>query len=102
MIFIETTAFTRRLQALLPDDEYGRLQSSLIARPDQGDIIIGSGGIRKLRWNSPGKGKRGGLRFIYYWAVSEHIIYMLTVYAKNERADLTLVEIKFFKQLIED
>lgn len=101
MIFIETTAFTRRLQTLLPDDEYGRLQTSLILRPDWGDIISGSGGIRKLRWQSSGRGKRGGARVIYYWAVTRDTILMLDVYPKNEKEDLTSDELKTMRRVVE-
>ncbi|HEX7998348.1 MAG TPA: hypothetical protein VF528_08160 [Pyrinomonadaceae bacterium] len=101
MIFIETTAFTRRLQTILPDDEYSRLQSSLIRRPDLGDIITGSGGLRKLRWQSSGRGKRGGARVIYYWAVTRDTILMLGIYSKNEKVDLTVDEIKIMKRVIE-
>ncbi|MBD0326396.1 MAG: type II toxin-antitoxin system RelE/ParE family toxin [Pyrinomonadaceae bacterium] len=101
MIFIETTAFTRRLQTLLTDDEYSRLQSSLVVRPDLGDVITGSGGIRKLRWQSSGRGKRGGARVIYYWAITRDTILMLGVYSKNEKADLTPDEIKIMKRVVE-
>lgn len=101
MIFVETTAFTRRLQALLPDDDYSQLQSLLIGRPDLGDIIRGSGGIRKLRWQSSGRGKRGGARVIYYWAVKRDIILMLAAYSKNEKTDLTIDELKAIKRVVE-
>jgi len=70
MIFVETAAFTKRIMALLTDDEYGRLQQALEARPAAGAIIKGSGGIRKFRWSAQGKGKSGGARIIYYWQAS--------------------------------
>ena len=57
--------------------------------PDAGDVIPGSGGLRKLRWRLAGRGKRGGLRIIYYRVVSTEQIYLLYVYAKNEQTDLT-------------
>jgi len=62
---------------LIFDEEYGELQFALVQRPDIGDIIPHSGGIRKVRWAGSGRGKRGGIRVIYYWQVSEHQIFML-------------------------
>ncbi len=79
MVIIELPAFTRRVTELLPDDEYKELQSTLVKRPDAGAVIKGSGGLRKLRWSIPGKGKRGGIRVIYYSAVSEEQILLLHI-----------------------
>ena len=62
MVIIETSIFTRRVQALLDDDDYRRLQTVLVLRPDAGDLIPGGGGLRKIRWGAKGRGKRGGLR----------------------------------------
>lgn len=67
MIFIETSAFTNLLSSYLSDEDYRRLQSYLLKKPDAGDIVKGSGGVRKVRWAADGKGKRGGVRVIYYW-----------------------------------
>jgi mRNA-degrading endonuclease RelE of RelBE toxin-antitoxin system len=94
MVFVETPVFTRRIADYLDDDEYVRLQSFLVLYPDTGKIIQGSGGIRKLRWAGSGRGKRGGLRVIYYWWVSKDRISMLTVYPKSERDDLTAEQLK--------
>jgi mRNA-degrading endonuclease RelE of RelBE toxin-antitoxin system len=94
MIFVETPVFTRRIADYLDDDEYGRLQSFLGLHPHTGKIIQGSGGIRKLRWAGSGRGKRGGLRVIYYWWVSKDRISMLMVYPKSERDDLTAEQLK--------
>jgi hypothetical protein len=102
MNFIETSAFTRNLVELLPDDNYAVLQLTLKGKPDLGDIIQGSGGIRKMRWNMPGRGKRGGVRVIYYWAVSKDLIYMLSIYAKNRKDDLSSQEIKAMRQIVEE
>jgi len=66
MIFIETSIFTKELVKLLPDDEYRMLQHNLLIRPTAGSLIKGTGGLRKIRWKSYGKGKSGGLRIIYY------------------------------------
>src|SRR5438067_8867247 len=89
MVVIETSIFTRQVEQLLSDDEYGQLQSALVQRPAAGSVIVGSGGLRKLRWAARGKGKRGGSRVIYYWAVSADQLLLLLIYSKSERDDLT-------------
>ena len=88
MEIIETPVFTKQVITLLNDDEYKMLQQYLICRPDAGALIVGGGGLRKLRWKLPGKGKSGGIRTIYYWDHQESI-YMLFCYPKNEMEDLT-------------
>ena len=70
------------------DEEYSKLQWRLIEFPDAGDIIKGSGGIRKIRLSAKGKGTRGGARVIYYFAAENQEIYMLDIYVKNEQTDL--------------
>lgn len=82
--FIESKVFSRLRDTYLTDDDYGRLQEALIADPDSGPVIRGSGGIRKLRWSQPGRGKRGGVRIIYYAKIRDGLVYLLTIYAKNE------------------
>jgi mRNA-degrading endonuclease RelE of RelBE toxin-antitoxin system len=66
LTFIETKLFSRLLQNYLSDDEYAALQNFLVDNPEAGDLIRGSGGVRKLRWGLVGRGKRGGIRVIYY------------------------------------
>ena len=85
MVFIETSAFTKYIGKYLSDDEYLGLQKFLLLRPDAGDIIRGTGGVRKLRWAIQGKGKSGGVRVIYYWQVAEDEIWLLTIYGKSEQ-----------------
>ncbi len=82
----------------MDDDEYGCLQSYLAERPDAGKIIRESGGMRKLRWAGSGRGKRGGLRIIYFWWVSKDRVSMLLVYPKNEQDDLTPEQLKQLKR----
>lgn len=101
MIIIETSVFTRQVVDLLPDDEYRKLQVLLANRPTTGDLIRGSGGLRKIRWSLPGQGKRGGVRVIYYWAVSHERLLMLFMYPKTERGDLTPEQVKVLRQIIE-
>ncbi|MGM0785037.1 MAG: transcriptional regulator [Pseudomonadota bacterium] len=88
MLFIETSKFTKLLPDYLTDEEYRGLQTYLLKKPDAGDLIKGSGGVRKIRWSLAGSGKRGGVRVIYYWKVSEHEIWLLTLYSKSERASI--------------
>ena len=87
---------------MLDDDDYRRLQTILVIRPDAGDIIPGSGGLRKIRWGAPGRGKRGGVRVIYYWAVSQDRILLLLIYAKTEQDDLTATQLKVLKKIVEE
>lgn len=74
----------------------------MLEKPESGDIIKGSGGVRKLRWKAEGRGKRGGLRIIYYLEVAESCFLMLTLYAKNDLEDLTQQEIKLLKRIVEE
>ena len=82
--FVETRLFTGLVSQYLSDDEYADLQRALIADPEAGDVIRGTGGVRKLRWGVAGRGKRGGIRIIYYVRAQQGQIWMLTLYAKNE------------------
>lgn len=102
MHFIETTVFTRRILELMDDDEYRALQFFLSTRPDAGDIIPGSGGLRKVRWHTSTTGKRGGIRLIYYWAVREDTILFLFAFRKNERSDLTPEQIRILRRIVEE
>ncbi|RWX49194.1 RelE toxin of RelE; RelB toxin-antitoxin system [Candidatus Electrothrix marina] len=88
MIFIETSIFTKYIQEYLSDDEYSGLQLFLKEHPESGNIVPSGGGVRKLRWSVKGRGKRGGLRVIYYWKKSEDEIWMLTVYSKTEKENI--------------
>ncbi len=101
MIFIETPIFTRRVKELLDDDSYGSFQEALVLAPSAGDVIEGTGGIRKIRVAAKGHGKRGGARVIYYHFVSASQIALLMIYPKNEQQDLTIDERKALKAVIE-
>jgi hypothetical protein len=102
MIFVETSIFTRQVQKLLADDEYRELQQALVDRPDAGAVMVGSGGIRKIRWAKEGRGKSGGVRVIYYWVVTSEQILMLFMYPKGEQDDLTSAQIKMLRQIVEE
>ncbi len=100
--FIETARFTKRIVKLLSDDEYSTIQLYLCEFPDFGKIIKGSGGIRKARCGIDNRGKSGGARVIYYWAVSRGQILMLDIYTKNEKENLSPTEIKMLRQEVEE
>ena len=100
MVFIETSLFTKLLSSYLSDDDYRGLQSYLLQKPDAGDIVRGSGGVRKIRWAPQGKGKSGGVRVMYYWKKSDHEIWMLTIYSKSERATISGHQLKQISEAI--
>lgn len=100
VVFVETPTFTRRVLQLLDDDAYHRLQLALAGNPEAGAIIRGSGGIRKIRWAGSGRGKRGGVRVIYYWWKATDRISMLFIYPKNEQDDLSADQLKQLKRAL--
>ena len=100
MIFIETSFFTKRLVETLPDEEYRQFQTALALDPELGDLIPGSDGIRKVRWNLPDTGKKGGIRVIYYWAVSRDQIYLLLLYKKTVKENIDPDQLEILRQLV--
>jgi hypothetical protein len=101
MVIIETPTFTRLIKELMSDEDYRALQEVLLTRPDVGDLIRGSGGLRKIRWSLEGKGKSGGVRAIYYWVVRDDQIYMLYVYPKGRQDNLTADQLKQLRLIVE-
>ena len=101
MKIIETAVFTKKITSIITDEEYRSLQNELIQNPEKGKIIRGSGGLRKIRWASSGRGKSGGVRIIYYWIINKKIILMLLVYPKSEQDNLTPSQLKILKSLVE-
>jgi len=99
--FIETKLFSRLVTDYLADDEYALLQEALVENPEQGALVPGSGGVRKMRWGQPGRGKRGGIRLIYYVKSREGVIWMLTIYAKNEEANIPAHVLRKIKEEID-
>ena len=99
--FIETKLFTRLVQDNLSDDEYAALQKALRADPEAGAIIPGSGGVLKLRWSVAGRGKRGGIRVIYFLRTRHGQIWMLTLYAKNVAENISARVLKQIKDEID-
>ena len=99
---LETPTFTKAVLRLLDEEGYLQLQIAIAERPDAGAIIARSGGLRKLRWARPGGGKRGGVRVIYYWWVEGEGIYLLDLYPKNEKENLSAVELAALRKLVEE
>lgn len=100
--FIESPVFTHYLSDYLADDEYAALQDFLCAYPDAGDMIRGSGGVRKLRWGRPGSGKSGGVRVCYYVRNRAGKILMLVIYAKSAMDSIPGHVLKAIKEEMED
>jgi hypothetical protein len=97
---VETPEFLSAAEDLFGEDDRTLLVSYLAQRPLAGDLIPGTGGVRKLRWATAGRGKRGGSRVIYY-VHNEHLpLFLLTAYAKNQRADLSAKERSELKALV--
>jgi|SRR5690606_36087686 len=101
MLFIETDIFTEDVKTLLDDDEYHKLQVFLATQPDYGDLIQNTGGLRKIRWLSGGRGKRGGVRIIYFHRTHEFEIRLLLIYRKGIKDDLSAREKAILKKMIE-
>jgi mRNA-degrading endonuclease RelE of RelBE toxin-antitoxin system len=99
--FIETQVFTKQITSLLDEAEYRQLQVTLALKPRAGDIIRGSGGLRKIRWSVRGRGKSGGIRVIYYLVADEEI-YFLFAYAKNQQEDLDSGQLRILRNLVKE
>ena len=102
MRFVETPVFTDLVCKGLDDDDYRALQITLLLRPEQGSVIRGSGGLRKIRWSAEGRGKRGGLRVIYFWHKASSTCYMLFLYQKNKQGDLSATQIRTLARLVRE
>ena len=99
--FVETPIFTKQITDLLGDTDYRRFRVILAAKPEAGDVIRGSGGLRKIRWSAQGRGKRGGIRIIYY-LLEEDEIYLLLAYPKNKQEDLTNDQLRVLRTLVNE
>ncbi|MDB5334556.1 MAG: toxin HigB-2 [Planctomycetaceae bacterium] len=99
--FVETTDFTEWVTEFLPDDLYSRVQYELMNEPDRGAVMPGCGGLRKLRTADPrrGKGRRGGARLIYLYVPDIRCFYMVDIYGKDEKEDLSSDDKNALRQL---
>ena len=100
--FVESHLFSRIVRDYLTDAEYAKLQAVLTADPSVGNVIPGSGGVRKLRWAGSGRGKQGGVRIIYFLRMGLGQIWMLTVYAKNEEQTIPAHILRRIREEIDD
>ena len=101
-LFIELASFTKYREDYLDDDEYAELQRHLLARPGSGEVVPGTGGVRKLRWARPGTGKRGGLRILYYVQDRRGRIWLVTLYAKSAKENIAAATLRKLKETIDD
>jgi len=99
--FIETPIFTKQITELMDNSDYRRLQIALARKPDAGNVIRNSTGLRKIRWSVQGRGKRGGIRVIYYKIQADEI-YMLFAYPKNKQEDLTNDQLRVLCTLVSE
>jgi hypothetical protein len=97
---LRTATFSRRAKRILPEVEIARLEQSIAERPEIHPVIAGTGGVRKARWARPGMGKRGGVRAVYYYRTNAGIVYMLDIYAKNEKANLTPADKRELREIV--
>ena len=95
-----TRPYERAIRKLLSEDARSEMEAAIVAAPDAAPVIRGTGGIRKLRWAGSRRGKRGGIRAIYYWRTAREAIYMLAAYAKADRDDLTATDRKTLARLV--
>ena len=102
LTFIETSVLTKQIKSLLDDDQYSEFQALLVANPEAGRLIKGAGGLRKIRWKDPvrQKGKRGGIRIIYFYRLHIGQILLLTAYDKNHRSDLSASQKQIFREIV--
>lgn len=99
--FIEHPTFTKQIESLFSDEEYRRLQHDLAAKPESGDVIPGLAGLRKLRWGSKGKGKRGGARIIYLLIPKPGLVYLFYAYTKGDSTDMSSEQKKRLAKAVE-
>lgn len=103
-VFVESSEFTEWVTTHLPDDEYPKLQQELMDQPDKGEVMPGCGGLRKIRTSDPkrGKGKRSGARVIYLYVPEAKWFFMLDVYGKDEKDDLSATEKRILSKLTKE
>ncbi len=102
LMFIELPSFSRVREDYFTDDQFRDLQEHLIEEPKAGDVVPGSGGVRKLRWKRAGMGKRGGVRVLYYLQDTRGRVWFLTVYAKSARENISVRTLNMLRELADD
>lgn len=102
MVIKETSVFTKQVRKLLDSESYRLLQLRLARDPAAGALMKGTGGLRKIRWQGSGRGKRGGVRVIYYWATEDEVLLMLLMYSKKDKDDLSSEQKKVLAALVKE
>lgn len=100
-MFIELTTFSKYREDYFTDDQFAELQRALDADPAAGDVVPGTGGVRKLRWGRSGMGKRGGLRVLYYVQDQAGRIWLLTVYSKSARENISSSTLNTLREIVD-
>ena len=100
MRVFSTRTYERAVRKLLEEEARGEMEEAIVAAPDAAPVIRGTGGIRKLRWAGSGRGKRGGIRAVYFYHAGPNAIYLLTAYAKAEREDLAPADTRALSRLV--
>lgn len=101
LTFVETQLFSRLVYEYLSEEEYSSLQRHLATWPDSGDVVPGTGGVRKIRWATKGRGKRGGVRVVYVARIAREVIWLLTLYAKNETENIPASVLRRIREELE-
>jgi hypothetical protein len=101
LTFVETSVFTRQITDLLTDDAYAIFQKQLSASPDKGDLLVGCGGVRKVRMAAKGKGTSGGARVLYLHLPNRHLIYLLYLFTKGQAENISANGKKSVRQIAE-
>lgn len=102
MLIKETSVFTKQVEKLLDAESYRLLQLHLVEHPEAGALIRGTGGLRKIRWQGSGRGKRGGVRVIYYWARAQETVLLLLMYPKNVQDVLSPQQKAVLRRIVEE
>lgn len=95
-----TRTYERAIRKLIPVAAREAMEAAIVADPEGAPSIRGTGGVRKLRWAGSGRGKRGGIRAIYFFHAGSEVLYMLTAYAKADREDLSPADRKALSRLV--
>lgn len=100
MQVFSTRTYERAIRKLLGEEARSEMEAAIVAAPDAAPVIRGTGGIRKLRWARSGRGKRGGIRAVYFYHAGPEAVYLLTAYAKADREDLTATDTRALSRLV--
>ncbi|MCY4140808.1 MAG: type II toxin-antitoxin system RelE/ParE family toxin [Rhodobacteraceae bacterium] len=100
MQVFSTRSYERAVRKLFGEEARKKMEDAIVAAPDAAPVIRGTGGIRKLRWAGSGRGKRGGIRTVYFYHAGPEAVYLLTAYAKANREDLTPADTRALSRLV--